>query len=153
MFSFLVNEMCCLNCHVRSFSPLRHTFCCPYLPSSPSFTTVCYTRFCINAPYEFTPTPRFTPCRFRFKALGWFVSIYLSALLRGFFYDIVLIYAIFSRIQLEHKRGSCAICNRCRRRPLTFLLLTVFRLQCDSHHVFPLDSVTLCFCLSVCGIL
>jgi hypothetical protein len=40
------------------------------LPSSPSFTTVCYTRFCINAPYEFTPTPNLHPVVFGSKLLA-----------------------------------------------------------------------------------
>jgi hypothetical protein len=88
--------------HVRSLSPLLHTSFCPLLPYFPSFTPVCYTRFCFNATYEFTPPPNLRPV-----ILG-------SKLLAGLFPFICLLYyGIFLCFNLRHLfRNSTGAQNR-----------------------------------------
>ena len=119
----------CVNLHVRSLSPLLHTFFCPSLPYFPSFTPVCYTRFCFNATYEFTPPPNLRPVILGSKLLADLFP-FICFIYYGIFY--ILISAIFSEIQLGHKTGPRSVCNGSRRRPFNFSFINCLQITFQS---------------------
>jgi len=86
---------------------------------------LCCIWFCFNTRYEFTPPPNLRPVIFVSKLLAGMFTFICLVYYGIYMIDVILIYALFSGIQLGHKTRPWSICNRSRRRPFTFLLLTV----------------------------